>query len=196
MDFEAPELANTALGATFRVTNGVPVIVERAMWWPGEAGTWQEGHNSFGATETGEKWGLAEGEVGGANSTETYILLANTSGTAGLVRVTLTFEDGSPQVTRDINVAANSRANVAVAFDFPEAVGKRFGAVVESIGARQCSWSWSVPCTAIPAASYGQRARVRSGRSCAEGTVPWSRYAARARSLVALGIRLGDTDRG
>jgi len=135
VDFEAPELANAAMGTTFRVTNGVPVIAERAMWWPGDSSTWQEGHNSFGATETGEKWGLAEGEVGGASATETYILMANTSGTGGVARVTLTFEDGSPQVTRDFPIAANSRANVAVASDFPEAAGKRFGAVVESVGA-------------------------------------------------------------
>ena len=135
VDFEAAELANTSMGATFQVTNGVPVIVERAMWWPGDAGTWQEGHNSFGATETGEKWGLAEGEVGGPAEVETYILLANTSSFAGVARVTLTFDDGSPQVTRDFPMAANSRANVAVSVDFPEAAGKRFGAVVESMGA-------------------------------------------------------------
>ena len=135
VDHEAAELADTALGATFHVTNGVPVIVERAMWWPGESTTWQEGHNSFGATETGEKWGLAEGEVGGAAGLETYILLANTSSTPGVARVTLTFEDGTPQVTRDVGIGANSRANVPVAIDFPEAVGKRFGAVVESVGA-------------------------------------------------------------
>ncbi len=134
VDFEAPELANAALGATFVVTNGVPVIAERAMWWPGDASTWQEGHNSFGATETGEKWGLAEGEVGGPTGLETYILLANTSSTEGVARVTLTFEDGSPQLTRDVPMAANSRANVAVAVDFPTTAGKRFGAVVESIG--------------------------------------------------------------
>jgi hypothetical protein len=134
VDFEAPELADAALGATFVVTNGVPVIAERAMWWPGDSSTWQEGHNSFGATETGEKWGLAEGEVGGPSSVETYILLANTSNTAGVARVTLTFEDGSPQLTTDVPMAANSRANVAVAVDFPAAAGKRFGAVVESVG--------------------------------------------------------------
>ncbi len=107
-------------GPRFVVTNGVPVIAERAMWWPGDASTWQEGHNSFGATETGEKWGLAEGEVGGPTGLETYILLANTSSTDGVARVTLTFEDGSPQLTRDVPMAANSRANVAVAVDFPD----------------------------------------------------------------------------
>ena len=58
--------------------------------------------------------------LGGANATETYILMANTSSTAGVARVTITFEDGSPQVTRDFSIAANSRANVAVAIDFPD----------------------------------------------------------------------------
>lgn len=133
VDQETAELADTALGASFQVTNGVPVIVERAMWWPGSVGTWQEGHNSFGVTATGEKWGLAEGEVGGPSGLETYILIANTSNHAGVARVTLTFEDGTPQAVLDVPVGANSRVNVPVGIDFPQADGRRFGAIVESI---------------------------------------------------------------
>jgi hypothetical protein len=134
VDMEGDELANTALGAVFEVTNAVPVIVERAMWWSGNASQWFEGHNSFGATTVGEKWGLAEGEVGGPSHLETYILIANTSNNDGVARVTLTFEDGTPQAQLDLPVLANSRENVPVAVLFPQAAGKRFGAVVESVG--------------------------------------------------------------
>jgi hypothetical protein len=134
VDMEGAELADTALGAVFEVTNAVPVIVERAMWWAGNASQWFEGHNSFGATTAGEKWGLAEGEVGGPSGLETYILIANTSNDDGVVRVTLTFEDGTPQAQLDLPVLANSRENVPVAVLFPQAAGKRFGAVVESVG--------------------------------------------------------------
>lgn len=134
VDFEGPDLANTAVATTFSVTNGVPVVIERAMWWWGDIAGWYEGHNSAGATATGEKWGLAAGEVGGSTALETYILIANTSPTAGTARVTLTFENGT-QATRDIPLPPNSRSNVAVGSDFPEAAGLRFGAVVESIGA-------------------------------------------------------------
>lgn len=134
VDQEGVELANTAVATTFTVTNGVPVVIERAMWWAGDAANWHEGHNTAGATATGEKFGLAEGEVGGPFGLQTYILVANTSAQAGTVRVTLTFEDNSPQVTRDFPITARSRLNVAVGAEFPEAAGRRFGAIVESVG--------------------------------------------------------------
>ena len=134
VDEEGPELADAAVGVTFTSTNDVPVVIERSMWWPLSAAQWYEGHNSPGLTATGEKWGLAEGEVGGAFALETYILVANTSTRAGTVRVTLTFEDGS-QATREYTMNASSRLNVPVLSDFPAANGKRFGAIVESIGA-------------------------------------------------------------
>ena len=35
VDFEGPELADTAVSTTLRVLNNVPVVAERAMWWPG-----------------------------------------------------------------------------------------------------------------------------------------------------------------
>ena len=56
---------------------------------------WFEAHNSPGTTSTGTRWALAEGEVGGANATETYVLIANTSPFAGSATVTLLFEDGT-----------------------------------------------------------------------------------------------------
>ncbi|MBL8140329.1 MAG: hypothetical protein JNM38_04440 [Acidobacteria bacterium] len=115
------------------MTNAVPVVIERSMWWWGDITGWYEGHNSAGATLTGEKWGIAAGEVGGATLLETYILIANTSPTAGSARVTLTFDDGT-QATKDFALPANSRSGVAVGIDFPEANSRRFGAIVESIG--------------------------------------------------------------
>ena len=55
---------------TVTSTNGVPIIVERTMWWPGPKWRrrpfWTEAHNSAGATATGTLWALAEGEVGRA----------------------------------------------------------------------------------------------------------------------------------
>lgn len=133
VDLEGLELADTAVSTTLRVTNGVPVVAERAMWWPGPFTTWHEGHNSAGATVVGEKWALAEGETGGPRGLETYILIGNTSPTAGTARVTLTFEDGT-QATQDFALPANSRTNVAATVDFPSSAGKRFGTVVESLG--------------------------------------------------------------
>lgn len=128
-------LANTAVSTTIESLDGVPIIVERAMWWPGPtATTWHEAHNSPGATGTGTRWVLAEGELGGPASVQTYILIANTSPTPGRARLTLLFEDGTRAV-RTVDLPASSRFNVDVAAVFPDAVEKRFGAVVESIGA-------------------------------------------------------------
>jgi hypothetical protein len=111
----------------------VGLIAERAMWWPGEPPTWEEAHTSAGATVTGTRWGLAEGEVGGPSGTDTYILIANPSTSDGQVAVRLVFEDGTT-VQRIFSVDRTSRFNVAVAAEFPEAAGRRFGAIVESLG--------------------------------------------------------------
>ena len=54
VDYEDARLADTAVSTTIQSTNGVPVIVERAMWWPGDA-DWYEAHNSPGATATGTR---------------------------------------------------------------------------------------------------------------------------------------------
>jgi hypothetical protein len=130
---EGPELAATPVSTIITSTNGVPVLVERAMWWPATAPEWYEGHNSAGAVATGEKWGLAAGEVGPGGTLQTYVLIANTSATAGDVSVRLIFEDGST-AEKVYTLLANSRFNVFVNAEFPSAAGRRFGAIVESLG--------------------------------------------------------------
>jgi hypothetical protein len=134
VDLEDAALADTAVSAVVESTNAVPILVERAMWWPGDSTTWHEAHNSAGATATGPRWALADGEVGGPRATATYILLANTSATEASVRVTLLFEDGS-SAERTFTVEGNSRFNVSVGDEFSGVAGRRFGAVIESIGA-------------------------------------------------------------
>jgi hypothetical protein len=50
-----------------------------------------------------------------------------------MVTVTLAYEDGGTEA-KTFSVAGNSRFNVAVAVEFPNAAGRRFGAIVESTG--------------------------------------------------------------
>jgi hypothetical protein len=127
-------LADEAVSTTVTSTNGVPLVVERAMWWPGDSSTWHEAHNSAGATATGTKWAVAEGEVGGARGHETYLLIANTSSFVGSATVTLMFTDGT-SVNREYPLPPSSRTNVAVGPEFGAAVtGRQFGAVIESTG--------------------------------------------------------------
>jgi hypothetical protein len=133
VDYEDAGLANTAVSTLIRSTNGVPVLVERAMWWPQTPGWW-EAHDAFGATQPGTLWALGSGEVTGPpTSAATYVLVANTSGLDAAVNVTVVFEDGTAAVTRTFTVTATSRFNVDVGAEFPEALGKRFGVVVESV---------------------------------------------------------------
>jgi hypothetical protein len=129
-------LANASLSTVLTSTNNVPVVVERAMWWPGGAqGPWYEGHNSPGATTTGTAWALAEGEVGGSSGASTYVLVANTGTTAASIRVTVFVEGGGSHV-RTFNVPASSRFNVDIATQFGAAVANtRMGTLVESLGA-------------------------------------------------------------
>lgn len=133
-DVDDPRLADTAVSMAVASTNGVPILVERAMWWPGDFTSWFEGHNSRGAVETGEKRGLADGHVGGALGLETYVLVANTSAFNANVQVTVVFEDGTTEA-QTYAVPATSRFNVPVGTFLPNTVDKRFGVVVESLPA-------------------------------------------------------------
>lgn len=130
-------LVNVAVSSTITSTNGVPITVERTMWWPGpEVSTpfWTEAHNSVGATATATRWAVAEGEVGGPRNAETYLLIANTSAFAGQARVALFFEDGT-STEHVVPLLPTSRTNVNASEMFPDASGRRFAALVESLGA-------------------------------------------------------------
>jgi hypothetical protein len=131
VDHEDAQLADTAVSTTVRSTNSVPVIVERAMWWPGSCGQWYEAHNSPGATTTGTTWAVADGEVGGAHNSDTYVLIANVSAYEGRATVTLLFEDGAT-TEKAFTLLPDSRFNVDVRHEFPGSVGRRFGASVTS----------------------------------------------------------------
>jgi hypothetical protein len=125
-------LASVSCSMRVRSTNNVPIIVERAMWWPQP--NWYEAHNAPGTTVTGTRWALAGGEVGGSTARQTFVLVANTSAAAGQARVTVYYEDGtSAQST--INLLASSRTNVSIGETFPASNGRRFSVLVESLGA-------------------------------------------------------------
>jgi hypothetical protein len=133
VDAEDARLAATPVSTIVESTNGVPIIAERAMWWPGNYTQWRESHGAAGATRTGTVWALADGENGGSQQRATYVLVANTSTFAGNARVTLTFEDGT-RVERTYALPARGRVSIDVAADFPGSQGRRFATLVESLG--------------------------------------------------------------
>jgi hypothetical protein len=131
---EHPRLADTAVSTT--IASDVPIVVERAMYWPGTFAQWMDGHASAGLAETGARWVLAEGRVGLAAGFETYLLVANPGSSPARVRVTALRETGAP-VARTFTVGAWSRRNIvispAAANDLPGLADERFGLLVESL---------------------------------------------------------------
>lgn len=128
-------LADAALSVRLEVTSGPPVVAERSMWWPGpSSATWLEAHNVLGSTVAAPRWAFAEGAVSGApGNTDTYLLISNATAGAATVKVTLLFGDATAAPSKTYTVAATSRFNVNVRAEFPGALDKGFGAIVESI---------------------------------------------------------------
>lgn len=125
-------LANVALSVRLDVVNGPNVVVERSMWWPGS--TWHETHNVIGATNATARWGFAEGTVDTpVAATDCYFLIANPNASPATVKVTLLF-DGSPETSKTYVVPPTTRHSVDVRAEFPTAIGRTFGALVESQG--------------------------------------------------------------
>jgi hypothetical protein len=86
VDGEDPRLAGTSVSAVVASTNAVPIVVERAMWWPSP--NWYEGSLTAATTGTGQRWALAGAYVSAAfPEDETYVLVANPSDT----NATITF---------------------------------------------------------------------------------------------------------
>jgi hypothetical protein len=130
-------LANVPVSMAVRSTNAVPIIVERTMWWPGpetSADVWYEAHNSPGSTATALRWAVGDGEVGGGDGAETFVLIANPSAASGRVLVRLYFENGNT-TGAFFDLPPESRTSVAISSTFAEAIENRtFSATVESVG--------------------------------------------------------------
>jgi hypothetical protein len=119
VDGEDPRLASTDVSASIASTNGVPIVVERAMWWPSP--NWYEGHVSAASRDTATTWVLAGGSYQGLPDQDTYLLVAN----PGTSSVTVTFDlqgagyDGAGSVpvqcaSPAIVLPAHSRQTVAL----------------------------------------------------------------------------------
>ena len=141
VDQEAPELASAEVSIIVESLTATPVVVERSMWWRATpAGEWIESHNNRAVTTTAPRWLVADGESGGPGDASTYVLVANTAGSAAQVRFTLLTESGVARTVQD-TVTANGRYSMDVAGAFPEARGTRFSVLVEGVSGRPRSWS-------------------------------------------------------
>jgi subtilisin-like proprotein convertase family protein len=120
-------LANAAVSTI--VSSDAGIVVERAMYWPNAAEGWREAHNSFGVTETGLRWAVADARVGGQRGYDTYILLANPNPVPAEVQVR--FLKPGVAATRTYTLAPTSRLNVHAATDVPELGEGAFSADIQ-----------------------------------------------------------------
>jgi len=129
-------LADVAVSMRVHATNGVPIVAERTMWWPGPAVSadfWYEAHNSPGATATATRWAIGGGDARPAAGTETYVLIANPSATPARARVSVYATVGSGVTRQTYALPPKSRTTIALS-DVGAFQGSRAGAVVESLG--------------------------------------------------------------
>jgi type 1 glutamine amidotransferase len=132
---EDTSLQQTSASTIVESTNAVPVVVERAMWWP--VPDWYEGHDSLATTQTGQVWAMADGEAGGPQNKKTYVLVATTNDGPGTdsLRLTVFLENGAPLTKTYPNVLAlNKRFTFDLDAEFPQLSGQRFGVMVEALG--------------------------------------------------------------
>lgn len=106
-------------------TNGVKIVVERAMYFA------NEGTEAMGVTAPGKNWFLAEGytDLG----FRTYILIQNPNSVSTSVTLIYMKADGTTK-TKTVTVAANSRFTVVGAEDstYGIGVGKTFSTTIQS----------------------------------------------------------------
>jgi hypothetical protein len=144
---EDPALADSQVGVSLHAS--VPIVAERTMWWPGPtSATWRESHAEVGATESGQRWAVADMQVdAAADGWDTFLLVATTEQALATIRVAVSCEDGS-RTSRDIALSVN-RTTLWMRYEFPQMVGRRCGATIESLPTRVTS-SPSVPLQRTP----------------------------------------------
>ena len=130
----APELAETTMSIVIHALNAVPIVAERAMWWPGAS--WYEGHATVATNTTGTAWAVADGETGGADNSRTYLLVASgASATGDSLRVRAIRDSGPPleRIYQDA-LLPNARLTIDLGEAFPALLGERVGVILESMG--------------------------------------------------------------
>jgi sugar lactone lactonase YvrE len=124
-----PGLANTDVSAVIISTNGVPIIVERAMYLSAGGQFWAAGHNSAGIVAPSPEWFLAEGSTGAFF--DLFVLIANPNAFAVIADVTYLLEGGTT-LTRSYTLEPESRRTVWVDLEDPQLASAAVSAVVRA----------------------------------------------------------------
>jgi lysophospholipase L1-like esterase len=161
VNLDVPELAVASFSTRVESENGVPIIVERAMYFPSWAPAFPGplGHESGGVTALSTRWIFGEGVTGGVAPNpifDTFLLLANPGSTRARVKVTYAQEGGARfEQTVDIDpgldMPPNSRKTIWVNLDIPGFANAAFSMEVESdvpiLAERAVYWGDGTPAT-------------------------------------------------
>ncbi len=151
---EIEGLDAAAFSTTVVSTNGVPLVVERTMWWDASGyGASTEKAGTEGATT----WYFAEGSQGYFHS---YFLLFNPNITPTVAHVTYLIE-GEAAIERDYPVPAGTRVTVDAA-DVPELMHRSFGTRI----------AFGLPALAERAMYFGETPIFAGGAASAGVTAP------------------------
>ena len=119
---EDPGLDEAEVSAVVRATNGVAIIVERAMYTNAGGRLFGAGHESAGIPNLATQWFLAEGATG--PFFHLFILIANPNAQDAQIEARYLRPDGSV-ITRQYVAAANSRFTIGVHAEGPELPARR-----------------------------------------------------------------------
>jgi hypothetical protein len=117
VDYEDPRLATAEISGELTSTNGVPIIVERAMYFTSGGRFWSGGHEGAGVRALSPDWFLAEGATG--PFFDMFVLLGNPNAKATTAEMTYLLPDGSTIIST-YDMAASSRRTVWVNFEAPQ----------------------------------------------------------------------------
>ncbi len=151
---DIPDMEATSFSTAVESTSGLPVLVERTMWWDK---THYGAHGEKAVDGAAPQWYFAEGSQGFFS---TYFLLVNPQTTANVAHVTY-FREGSGLLTRDYNLPAASRVTIDAGAD-PELVNTSFGARVV----------FDKPGAAERAMYFGRAPLFTGGHDAAGATAP------------------------
>ena len=128
---EDPALASTQVSTW--LTADVPIVAERAMWWPGPtAATWRESHAESGATEGGRLWVAPDLRADAdANGWDTFLLVAVVEADVATIDITVACTDATLlRAQRSLNAG---RTTLWLRHEFPLMVGRQCAARIESL---------------------------------------------------------------
>jgi glucose/arabinose dehydrogenase len=125
-----PGLAEAEMSASITVTNGVGIIVERAMYRSSHNTPFMAGHDSAGVTAPAAHWFFAEGATG--NFFDMFLLLANPGATEANVTVRYLLPGGAPPVVKPYTLDPRSRTTLNVEIEDARLADAAVAMVVDS----------------------------------------------------------------